>query len=319
MSGTLLVAEIGRAGIRPQIAELIGAGRGLSIAGAGPLAVAVVGADPEQHAVGADIGGVDEVLLVPSPRDHFEAHISQAALEALIERRRPSVVLAGHTVDSLGFAAAVAARGGHGFASDVTGLDWGEDGVVARRGAYGERLLAEIAFPGKETVILLLRDGAFEPADTGGGASVSTIELDLSAAARTEWIELREPPVGDVDITQADFLLSIGRGIEDEENVAALRELAEKMGATLSASRPLIDAGWVESAQQVGQSGKTVAPKVYLALGISGAVQHAAGMSNAKTIIAVNSDPGAPIFSIAHYGAVADLFEVAAELDRQFG
>jgi electron transfer flavoprotein alpha subunit len=258
-------------------------------------------------------------VVVPAPQDRFEAHVAQAALEGLIEERRPALVLAGHTVNSLGFAAAVAARGAHGFASDVTGLSWGEQGALARRGAYGERLTAELDFPGKDTVVLLLREGAFESAGTGGGASITRLEFDLAGTARTEQVELREAPTGDVDITKADFLLSIGRGVEEEESVPELQALADRMGATLSASRPLVDAGWVSNAQQVGQSGRTVTPKVYLALGISGAVQHAAGMSKAKTIIAVNSDPEAPIFSIAHYGAVADLFEVAAELERQFG
>jgi electron transfer flavoprotein alpha subunit len=132
-------------------------------------------------------------------------------------------------------------------------------------------------------------------------------------------VEFREVEAGDVDITKADFLLSVGRGIEDKDNLDQFEELAERMGATLSVSRPLVDAGWVTNARQVGQSGKTVKPKVYLALGISGAVQHLAGMRGADTIIAVNTDPEAPIFSVAHYGAVADLFDVAEQLEQQSG
>ncbi|MHB1931350.1 MAG: electron transfer flavoprotein subunit alpha/FixB family protein, partial [Acidimicrobiales bacterium] len=127
-----------------------------------------------------------------------------------------------------------------------------------------------------------------------------------------------EAPQGDVDITTADFLLSIGRGIGEKDNVETFAKLAETMGATLSVSRPLVDAGWMPSSRQVGQSGKTVKPKVYLAMGISGAVQHLAGMKTSGTIIAVNSDPEAAIFRVAHYGAVLDLFEVAEELGRQW-
>jgi electron transfer flavoprotein alpha subunit len=317
MSGVLVVGELVGSELRPGSAELVDAAGVLSAQGAGPVAVALIGAGAEAAASAADLTGVEEILVAPAG-EHYEPHVAQAALEALIESRRPAVVLAGHTVDSLGFAAAVAARGGHGFATDVTGLSWADGGLLASRGAYGEKLAAELDFPGKETVVLLLREGAFKPAGAGGGATVSRLDLDVAGAARTEHVELREPPAGDVDITEADFLFSIGRGIEDEERVEELAELAEKMGATLSASRPLVDAGWVASARQVGQSGKTVAPKVYLAMGISGAVQHVAGMSGAKTIIAVNSDPEAPIFGVAQYGAVADLFEVAAELDRQF-
>jgi hypothetical protein len=146
---------------------------------------------------------------------------------------------------------------------------------------------------------------------------VTRVELDLAAAARSERIELREAPAGDVDITEADFLLAIGRGAGTAENVARLERLAELLGATLAVSGPLVEAGLAARTRKVGQSGKTVAPHVYLALGISGAAQHLGGMSRSRTIIAVNSDPGARIFDVAHYGAVADLFEVADELERQ--
>ena len=122
-----------------------------------------------------------------------------------------------------------------------------------------------------------------------------------------------------VDIATAPFLLSIGRGIGGEENIPYFEELADKLGATLSSSRPLVDSGALPKDKQVGQSGKTVKPTVYLALGISGAVQHQAGIKTAGTIIAVNSDPRAAIFSIADYGAVADLYEVASELERLHG
>lgn len=319
MSGVLVVGEIARDGVRPGTAELVAAGAALSGQGAGPLTVALIAADAVSHTATVNLAGVGEIVTVASPREAFEAHVAQVALEALIEAREPAVVLAGHTLDSLGFAPAVAARGGHGFATDVTRLAWQDGGLRASRGAFGDKLTAELDFPQKQTVLVLLREGAFAPATGGGGATVSALDLDLGGAARSEQVELLEPPSGDVDITEADFLLAIGRGVDDEDQVEEMQELAAKMGATLSASRPLVDAGWVSNARQVGQSGKTVAPKVYLALGISGAVQHIAGMSKAKTIIAVNSDPEAPIFAVAQYGAVADLFEVAAELEQQFG
>ena len=121
-----------------------------------------------------------------------------------------------------------------------------------------------------------------------------------------------------MDITTADFLLSIGRGIGERENIELFEGLAQKMGATLGVSRPLVDAGWMPASRQVGQSGKTVKAKVYLAFGISGAVQHLAGMKTSGTIIAVNTDPEAAIFNVAHYGATCDLFEVAEELEKLF-
>ena len=145
------------------------------------------------------------------------------------------------------------------------------------------------------------------------------VDLDLSGAARTEHLGFVEAATADVDITKAEFLLSIGRGIEDKDNIPRFAELADRLGATLSSSRPLVDAGWMDSSRQVGQSGKTVKPRLYLAMGISGAVQHLAGMRAADTIIAVNSDPEAPIFGVAHYGAVADMFEVADGLEDSLG
>jgi electron transfer flavoprotein alpha subunit len=318
MSGILVLAETRRGELRDVSLELIGAARGVKDAAGGRLAVAVVAADADAHAAALALDGVDEVLTVTSPVPDFEAHVAQRALEALIEQERPSLVLTGHTIDSLGFAPAVAVRAGLGFASDVTALGW-EDGPTASRGAYGDKLVAELDFPGRETTLLMLRAGAFEPATGSGGASTRAVALELDDAVATEHVEFREAAVGDVDITKADFLLSIGRGIEDRDNIPQFEELAEKLGATLSVSRPLVDAGWMSNARQVGQSGKTVKPKVYLALGISGAVQHLAGMQKADTIIAVNSDPEAPIFGVAHYGVVGDLFEVAEALESHFG
>jgi electron transfer flavoprotein alpha subunit len=198
----------------------------------------------------------------------------------------------------------------------VTAVSW-PDGPRAQRGAYGDKLHAELEFPGKECVLLTVRPGIF-PVASADGASIPSraVPINLEGVARTEHVEFVEAGAGDVDITKAEFLLSIGRGIEDKDNIPRFAELAERLGATLSVSRPLVDAGWMPSARQVGQSGKTVKPRVYLALGISGAVQHLAGMRTAETIIAVNTDPEAPIFGVAHFGAVADLFEVADELEQ---
>src|SRR5439155_26347730 len=144
-------------------------------------------------------------------------------------------------------------------------------------------------------------------------ATEATVGRSASGARE---VRLEGGAVGDVGITTADFLLSVGRGIGDKEAIPQFEQLAEKLGAVLSVSRPLVDAGWMPNARQVGQSGKTVKPKVYLALGISGAVQHLAGMKASETIIAVNTDPEAAIFNVAHFGAVADLFDVAAELEK---
>jgi electron transfer flavoprotein alpha subunit len=308
----LVVAEHLRGEVRPVTFELITAAKELG----GPVTVAVIGSDPSRFVDALGVDGVDEVVTVAAGPDEFENDVHQQALEALIGDRNPKAVLLGFTVNSMGFAPAIAAKLGLGFASDVFAVR-DEGGLVATRAFYGSKVHADIEFPGHEQVLLLLRPTAWAPAE--GSSSPKTSELSVSVdASRARHQDFVDVATGDVDITTADFLLSIGRGVGDKENVPQFEELADKMGATLSVSRPLVDQGWMPNSRQVGQSGKTVKPKVYLALGISGAVQHLAGMKTSGTIIAVNSDPEAAIFNVAHYGAVADLFEVAEALDKLY-
>jgi electron transfer flavoprotein alpha subunit len=320
MGGVLVIAEARRGELREVSLELVTAARQVKDAAGGRLAVALIDADAGAHATVLAAEGVDEVLTVAAPAPDFEAHVAGRALAALIEAEQPALVLLGHTIDAMGFGPAVAARGRLGFASDVIWLGW-DGGPLARRGAYADKLLDELEFPGKDCTLLMIRPGTFTPAAPGDGAGAPARALevgDLSDAARSEHVAYREVPAGDVDITKADFLLSIGRGVADRDNIPRFEELAARLGATLSVSRPIVDAGWMPSARQVGQSGKTVKPRLYLAFGISGAVQHLAGMRTAETIIAVNTDPEAPIFGVAHYGAVADMFELADALEAQF-
>jgi electron transfer flavoprotein alpha subunit len=309
----LVVAEHLRGQVRDVTRELIAAGREL-----GPVTVAVIGRDPASLVDSVNVEGVEEIVTVAIPAGEFENDAYQAAVEALIVNRRPRVTLLGFTVNSMGYGPAVAVKLGLGFASDVHGVALEGDAVIATRSFYGSKVSAELEFPGAESVLLLLRPTVWAPAEGGGGGHMTSFEV-TAVPSRARHLELVEATAStDVDIAQADFLLSIGRGIGDKENVEMFRELAEKMGATLSVSRPLVDAGWMPASRQVGQSGKTVKPAVYLAFGISGAVQHLAGMKTAGTIIAVNTDPEAAIFNVAQYGAKADLFDVAEELEKLF-
>ncbi|HYT52973.1 MAG TPA: electron transfer flavoprotein subunit alpha/FixB family protein [Gaiellaceae bacterium] len=309
MNGTLVVAEHLQGKLRDVTRELVTAARGLG----GPVAIAVIAPDPSQFDV--NLEGVDEIVGVPVAQQEFENDVYQQALEALIAERHPDAVLLGFTVNSMGYGPAVAAKLGLGFASDVHGLAREGDAIVATRSFYGGKVDAELEFPAGRAVLLLVRPTAFPPAENGGSAATTQFAVDVQPS-RARHLEFQEAPVGDVDITTADFLLSIGRGIGEQEAIPQFEQLAEKLGAILSVSRPLVDAGWMPNARQVGQSGKTVKPKVYLALGISGAVQHLAGMKTSETIIAVNTDPEAAIFKVAHFGAVADLFDVAEELEK---
>jgi len=309
MNGTLIVAEHLRGALRDITGELVTAAQHLSQ----PVAVAVIARDASRF--DANFQGVDEIVNVPVEQDEFESDVYQGAVEALIAEREPQAVLLGFTVNSMGYGPAVAVKLGLGFASDVHGLAREGESLRATRSFYGGKVDAELEFPAERPVLLLIRPTAFALAATGGSASKTDFSVELPAS-RARHLEFEEAAVGDVDITTAEFLLSIGRGIGGEEAIPQFEQLADKLGAVLSVSRPLVDAGWMPNARQIGQSGKTVKPKVYLALGISGAVQHLAGMKTSGTIIAVNTDPEAAIFNVAHFGAVADLFDVAEELDK---
>jgi electron transfer flavoprotein alpha subunit len=309
VSETLIVAEHLRGELRDITGELVTAAGQLG----NPVTVAVIARDPSRLNVSFE--GVDEIVSVPVEQEEFENDVYQCVLEALIAKRQPQLVLLGFTVNSMGYGPAVAAKLDLGFASDVHGLGRDGDAVIATRSFYGGKVDAELEFPEGQGVLLLIRPTAFAPATTGGSPATSAFSVELPAS-RARHIDFEEAAAGDVDITTADFLLSIGRGIGDQEAIPQFERLADKLGAVLSVSRPLVDAGWMPNVRQVGQSGKTVKPKVYLALGISGAVQHLAGMKTSGTIIAVNTDPEAAIFKVAHYGAVTDLFDVANELDK---
>jgi electron transfer flavoprotein alpha subunit len=313
MSGVLVVAEHRRGSLSEITSELITAGLELRSQGAGEVTVVVVGANAEQLATESAGEGVSEVVAVSTSNAEFEPHVTQRAIEDLAAELQPEVVLVGHTVDGFGFAPALAARNGFGFAPNVRSVEWRDGELRARRGVYGDRLVAELAFD-HSPVVVAIRPGEYAASPSG---TAPTRSLVSEAPALATHLGYREVEAGGIDITNSEFLLSIGRGIGEEENVERFSQLADKLGATLSASRPLVDAGWVASARQVGQSGQTVKPQIYLALGISGAAQHLAGIREAETVIAVNTDPAAPIFNVAKYGAVVDIFDLAEELESR--
>ena len=240
MSDVLVVAEARRGELREVSLELIGAALSVKGSTGGRVLVAMLDREPERFAEALSVDGVDELLLVKTTNEHFEAHVWQTALEGLIDAEQPSLVLLGHTIDSLGFGPAVAAHRGLGFASDATALSWSGGPVVAR-GAYADKLVSELEFPGKQCTLVMLRPGTFAAAAAGRGAvDTRTVELALDGVAATEHLGFEEVPDTGVDITKAPFLLSIGRGVEDKDEIPRFEALAEHFGATLSVSRPLI-------------------------------------------------------------------------------
>jgi electron transfer flavoprotein alpha subunit len=312
VSGILVVAEHLRGVVRDVTKELVTAAGELG----GPVVLAVIASDPAPLVDQVNVPGVEEVVAVTAGEHDFGAEVYADAVETLVRDRSPEAVLVPFSVNGMGYGPAVAARLELGFATDVIAVRRESGGLVAERDFYGAKVRAELEFPGKETTLLMLRSATWAPSEGAGTATVSQLTVQAGSSSRHR--DYVEAAGGDVDITTADFLLSIGRGIGERENIAMFEELADKMGATLGVSRPLVDAGWMPASRQVGQSGKTVKPKVYLAFGISGAVQHLAGMKTAGTIIAVNTDPEAAIFNVAHYGATCDLFDVAEELGRLY-
>ena len=318
MSGVLVIAEQRRGELRPVSLELVGAAQGLRRAGE-QVAVAVIAPDPQAFVPALGVAGVDEIVTVKVPAAEFDPDTHETALSALIAERKPDVVLVAHSVDSFGFAAALAAKQSLGFATDVFKAERIDGELIATRGGYGQKVAVEVDFPGRSTVLLALRANVFKPPESTGAPAVRAFAAPAvtSRSIGREFIEMSSND--DVDMTQAEFILTIGRGIGEESKVPEFRELADAIGATLGCSRPIADAGWLPKSRQVGQSGKTAsACKLYIAMGVSGAIQHLAGMKHVATIVAVNSDAEASIFSVAKYGIVGDIFEIAEELRRHF-
>ncbi len=319
MSGTLVVAEHVNGALRDITAEMIGVAVALKPDLGGPVTVALLGQGTGAIADALNLEGVDEIVTVDTPGPDFDPAVYEEIICQLGQERRPELVLFGHTANGMGCASGLAARLGAGFASDVLALSVEDGKVIATRSVYGNKLNMDLDFGEKRVVILTLRGATFAPPGAAGKATRTVFPVDLSGLSLTESLSYEEAPVADFDLAKAEFIMSVGRGIQNEENLPRFQALAERIGATLGCSRPIVDAGWLPKARQVGQSG-TVAQncKFYIALGISGAVQHQYGMKHVDTIIAINSDAEAPIFNVATYGVSMDLFEFADALEAAF-
>ena len=320
MAGILVVAEHFDGALRDVTAEMIGAAAAVKDGLGGPLAVLVIGHEPQALADAANRDRVDEIVTVALPDSHFDPALYEEAVCAVAEARQARLVLIGHTAAGMAFGPAVAARLGSGFASDVYGLSLEGAELIASRGGYGGKVAMDLVFPEKPVVVLTLRGATFKAPPEAGSASIVPFEIAPDAVPGVgRHIDYVPAPPADVDIGKAEFILSVGRALGEDKNLPRFAELAEKLGATLGCSRPVADSGWLPKAHQVGQSGTIAANcSLYIALGISGAVQHLAGMKHVDTIIAVNTDPEAPIFNVAHHGACVDIFELAEALEREF-
>jgi electron transfer flavoprotein alpha subunit len=282
----------------------------------GALHATVVGGDVDRFADRLDCDGVDAVHPVAEGAE-FNHDVTAAAVTALFETVDPGAVVMPNSVNGLDYAPAVAARLSLPLVTDAVALDH-EDGLSVTREMYGSKVETAVDVT-SEPVALTIRGGEWAAAEGIGDAAIEPFDVDVDeSSVRSTVRGFEEVGAGDVDIGEAEFIVSVGRGIDEEENLELIEELADALDATLAASRPIVDNGWLPKNRQVGQSGTVVTPTVYLAIGISGAVQHVAGMKGADTIVAINTDPDAPIFDIADYGIVGDLFEVVPELIERF-
>ncbi len=298
--------------------ELLATARSLATQTGGSVDAAVIGTDASSLA-GA-LGGADRVLVADTDAlGAFNPQGHAALFADVVAARQPAVTLVPYTSVGMDVGNHVSASCDLPLVSYCLRVD-AADGLTATCQLYAGKVEADVEVDGNQAVFAML-SGSASPDDgrAGGAGAVETIEVSVRDLA-VSYIGLAEPEAGDVDITAEDILVAIGRGIESEDNIAEAQELADALGAALAASRPIIDQGWLPKTRQVGKSGLAVKPKVYLALGISGAPEHLEGMRDSSTIIAVNSDPQAPIFGVAHYGWVGDLFDFIPELtDRLDG
>jgi electron transfer flavoprotein alpha subunit len=244
------------------------------------------------------------------------------ALKQVIESAKPDLVLFPHTYQVRDFAPKLAAMLGKGMVGDCVGFRDDGGKLVFVRQMFQGKTAADVTFVGHGPWFASFQSGAFRAdllvAHPSGKAPVNAVKVGLKAEEiRTKPLELFKEAKSSVDLTQAPLIVAIGRGIKAPENIAQAEALAKAMGAEIAASRPICDEGWLPMERQIGSSGQTVAPKLYLALGISGAIQHVVGMKGSRTIVAVNKDQNAPIFEIADYGVVGDIFEIMPALTEE--
>ncbi len=269
-------------------------------------------ADPGVAALGD--AGADRVLVAANPAfARYDGTGYAAAVAKAVEAVKPAVLLFAGSSMGRDLAPRVAARLGVGLASDCTALALDAGALVATRPVFAGKALQKLRFP-RTPAVATLRPKLFAPV-AGAGKAGAAQPLDVAVETpRAKVRELAAQAGGKVDLTEAEIIVSGGRGMKGPEHFTLIEDLASALGATVGASRAVVDAGWRPHSEQVGQTGKTVSPKLYVAVGISGAIQHLAGMSSSRCIVAINKDPEAPIFKIADYGVVGDLFEVVPAL-----
>jgi electron transfer flavoprotein alpha subunit len=309
--------------LRGQVADIsyvmLAAARVLA-QGTGGEVVAVLLGHAAQGLVGDLAAGRALYLDHPALAD-FTPDAYLAALSALIREKEPRAVLLGHTSVGMDVASGLSVRLGLPLVSQCQSVSAGDGMLRFASKICGGRIMAEGDLPGTTTLVTMI-PGGFKPEEGKSAQSpeVILVEAPSLEGLRVKLVQYIEPEVGDVDISKEPILISVGRGIQNQDNLELAEELAEALGGVVCASRPVVDQGWLPTTRLVGKSGQRVKPKLYLAMGISGAPEHVEAITDSELIIAINTDPGAPIFDVARYGAeidMLDLIEVLAEQVRQ--
>ena len=316
MTELFVLAEHRRGELRDVTFEMLTKGRELSARADVDLTAVLLGHNVKEFAKRlAD--HAKKVLVVDDARlEDFNEVAYQKVLSHLISERKPVLTLIGHTSFGIDLAPSLATKLNVPLATDCIDINFEEKKLIAVRQVYGGKVNVKASLRASESYIVTLRPATIEAQEvkpTGG--EIIEISSPLKEDVTTKkFIEYFEPPAGEVDITAADLLVSVGRGIKDADNMPIVEKLAEALGGAVACSRPIVDKGWLSADRQVGTSGKTVKPKLYLAVGISGAFQHVSGMKNSDLVIAINRDAKAPIFRAADFGVVEDLFKVVPAL-----
>jgi electron transfer flavoprotein alpha subunit len=311
MAGVLVFAELKDGKLKKASREALTIGRKLAEAAGGELS-----------AFAADAAAADEAGRYGAKKVYvagvgaYATESYAGALADAIAQAQPSIVLFGGTSDGRDLAPRVAARLNVGVASDVDRLEWTDGKLRARRPVYSGKAFATVEVTGTPA-IATTRPNAFPAEEASGGAAAEVVNVSASAENRVKLVETHTPEAGEMSLAEADIIVSGGRGLKEAQNFSYIRDLAHAIGGAVGASRATVDAGWIDHQHQVGQTGRVVSPNLYIAAGVSGAIQHLAGMSSSKHIVAINKDPEAPIFRIADLGVVGDLFQILPALTEE--
>lgn len=304
--------------------ELLGQGRHLADKLKMQLCAVLLGHNLESKAQDLICRGADIIYLVDNPElENYLDEPYTSCLVKLIHKYNPEIFLCGATSLGRSLISRVAVKIGTGLTADCTGLDIDPDKkiLLQTRPAFGGNIMATIITPNHRPQMATVRHKVMKEAAADNSRQGEVIKENFNEdtfKSRTKLLDIVEEISSTINLSEADIIVSGGRGMRSPENFAVLEELAKVLGAAVGASRAAVDSGWMSYSHQVGQTGKTVCPKIYIACGISGQIQHLVGMQSSKIIVAINNDPSAPIFGVATYGVVGDVFEVVPRLTRKF-